>query len=325
MPGSENLGLIVDAGADVKGLELGERVVVNPLLSCVPRDVAPLCPACASGEPQYCVSFAGGSVGPGLMIGACRDTSGGWADSFVAHKSQIRHLPQSMDSETAVMVPEFTRALRAVIQYPPKPADSVVIVGGGSLGLLVVYALEALGFPNRPLVLTEHPFEADAARELFGAQAVLAAGNVETYEDLAERLRARVRFPEHGRIELQGGADIVYETSGLRQNVEHAFRITGEGKRTVLMSARQASGLDLTPLWSKGIKISGILFSGTEERESGRMETFDLAMKIAEERGLPSSHIITHRFKLEDYSRAFSSLENRAENKLLKAVFQHVF
>ncbi len=47
-----------------------------------------------------------------MVIGGCRDTGGGWSDSFVAHTAQVRPIPQTLDTDQAVLIPEFTRALR---------------------------------------------------------------------------------------------------------------------------------------------------------------------------------------------------------------------
>ncbi len=114
VPGNENLGIVTEVGEEVQGIEPGERVVVDPLLSCRPRQVQPPCPSCSRGEPSSCRNFAKGVIGPGMMIGACRDTSGGWGDYFIAHQSQVRRLPQNMESDQAILVPEFARAVRAV-------------------------------------------------------------------------------------------------------------------------------------------------------------------------------------------------------------------
>ena len=45
---------------------------------------------------------AGGVIGPGIMIGACRDTGGGWGDSFIAHKSQVFRVPDRIAGITLV-------------------------------------------------------------------------------------------------------------------------------------------------------------------------------------------------------------------------------
>ncbi len=58
-------------------LQPGERVVVEPVLGCVPRALEPPCPACAVGDTGSCQHVAFGHLSPGLQIGYCTDTGGG--------------------------------------------------------------------------------------------------------------------------------------------------------------------------------------------------------------------------------------------------------
>ncbi|MBM3301213.1 MAG: alcohol dehydrogenase catalytic domain-containing protein, partial [Deltaproteobacteria bacterium] len=98
VPGNENVGIVTETGKEVSGMELGQRVVVDPLLSCRPRQIDPLCPSCSQGEPFCCSNFSKGVVGPGIFIGACTDTGGGWGDSFIAHRGQLYPIPHDMET-----------------------------------------------------------------------------------------------------------------------------------------------------------------------------------------------------------------------------------
>ncbi|MGO9570803.1 MAG: zinc-dependent alcohol dehydrogenase [Desulfomonilaceae bacterium] len=324
VPGNENLGIVTEVGEDVHGIEPGERVIVDPVLSCRPRQVQPPCPSCSRGDPSSCRNFAKGVVGPGTMIGACRDTSGGWADSFIAHQSQVRQLPRNMESDQAVLVPEFARAVRAILQHPPAAGDRVIVMGAGSLGILTLVALQMLGYRANILVVADHPFEVDVVRKLSEAEVVLASNPGTAYEEVAAFVKGTVHYPEAGRITLEGGADLVYETTGLRDRVGDALRFTGEGKKVVLMGITEQSGFDITPLWFKSVRICGTLFSGRDSHKGEMRETFDIAMDLAAGDGLPVSELVTHRFKLEEYESAFAILADRAGTRAIKVLFQHV-
>jgi threonine dehydrogenase-like Zn-dependent dehydrogenase len=324
VPGNENLGIVTEVGDNVRGIEPGERVVVDPLLSCERRGVEPLCPSCSRGTPSSCRSFDAGLLGPGVMIGACRDTSGGWGDSFIAHRSQVRVVPNSMESEQAILIPEFTRALRAVLQSPPSPGDRVLIVGAGSLGLLTLEALTLVGSEAQISITAEHSFEAELAEKLGASQVVWGHGPGTVYEEVAAILDATVRYPEVGKITLRGGADLVYETTGRTAMIEDAMGFTGEGKRLVLLGINQPAGFDVSGLWFKDIKLTGSSFSGRESFNGEISGTFDIAMDLAARHGLPHKEILTHRFGLADHAAAVSVLADRANRKAVKAVFHHV-
>ena len=53
--------------------------MIEPVLGCVPRGIAPPCPACAEGRTGGCERVAFGHLAPGLQIGFCTDTGGGWS------------------------------------------------------------------------------------------------------------------------------------------------------------------------------------------------------------------------------------------------------
>lgn len=321
VPGNENVGIVTESGGNVQGIELGVRVVVNPLLSCFTRDIDPPCPSCARGIPSACLNFHRGAPGSGMIIGACKNTSGGWGDSFIAHKSQVRMIPHTVETDLAILVPEFARALRAVMQHPPSSGDLVVVVGAGSLGLLTLIALKMTRRQNRALVLAEHPFEADLVRRLSSAQVVLTQGNGTAFEEVAEFVGGSVRYPEMARPAIAGGADLVYETTGAKENMEDSLYLTGEGGKLVLMGMKTASGLDPAPFWLKALNIVGTSFSG---KESDGRETFDIALEMALEGSLPIADLVTHRFSIQDHGQAFRVLKDRSASKAVKVMFQHV-
>jgi len=324
IPGHENLGLVTEAGRDVQGIEEGERVVVDPVLSCRPRGVTPLCPSCVRGDPSTCRNFDKGVLAPGILIGACRDTGGGWSDSFIAHRSQVRVLPQNMESDHAILIPEFTRAVRAVLQHPPAPTDSVIVVGARPLGCLTAIALRLLGHGGKVLMVAEHPLGPELDGKFGDSQVTLSLGVDLAYEEVAQFVKGAIRYPEVGRITVEGGADIVYETTGTGENIEHALRFTGEGKKLVLMDMNQPSGFDFAPLWFKGVKIFGTLFSGRDSYKQGVLETFDIALGLASTEGVFFNELVTHKFRLEEHRSAFETLKNRFANNALKVIFQHV-
>ena len=55
VPGHEVVAEVLSLGPDAKGLEPGQRVVLNPWLTCAPRGIDPVCPACAAGDLSLCL------------------------------------------------------------------------------------------------------------------------------------------------------------------------------------------------------------------------------------------------------------------------------
>ncbi len=123
---------------------------------------------------------------------------------------------------------------------------------------------------------------------------------------------------------LEGGADLVFETTGSPENVEQAARLTGPGKKLILMEINRPGSLDLSPLWVKGIKIYGTLFSGRDSYDQGLLETFDIALGLASKDEVSFSELISHKFQLQEHRQAFAALQDKLSGGLRKVIFKHV-
>ncbi|MEK7824503.1 MAG: alcohol dehydrogenase catalytic domain-containing protein, partial [Candidatus Eisenbacteria bacterium] len=132
--GHENVGTIEEVGAAVRGFTRGERVVVNPLLSCGPRGIEPPCGHCRAGQPSRCEHFTDGTLPPGMLIGTTRGLGGSWGECFVAHETQVVRVPDHVTDEAAVLVEPFACAVHAVRAGVPASGERVLVVGAGSIG-----------------------------------------------------------------------------------------------------------------------------------------------------------------------------------------------
>ncbi|HET9017300.1 MAG TPA: alcohol dehydrogenase catalytic domain-containing protein, partial [Thermomicrobiaceae bacterium] len=139
--GHENVGTVVELGGAVGDVAIGQRVVVDPLLPCAVRGFDDPCPACARGDYNLCERFREGALAPGMLTGFCRDTGGSWSPSFVAHRSQLVPVPESVSDESAVLAEPFAVALHAVLRNRPADDDTVLVIGAGVIGLCTVAAL----------------------------------------------------------------------------------------------------------------------------------------------------------------------------------------
>ena len=93
--GHENCGYVVEVGRDVTDIEVGDRVVVDPLLSCAAGRLMSLA-GFARPETSPCAKIIEGHCLAWPCHRYCRDTGGGWSESFVAHKSQVIRLPDNV-------------------------------------------------------------------------------------------------------------------------------------------------------------------------------------------------------------------------------------
>src|ERR1044071_4152882 len=91
--GHEVVADVVALGPEAAGLQVGDRVVLNPWLSCAPRGVEPICEACRRGALSLCASFGVGPIAPGIHTGTSKDASGGYATLMPAHDSMLFKVP----------------------------------------------------------------------------------------------------------------------------------------------------------------------------------------------------------------------------------------
>ncbi len=313
--GHEILGEVVE---DNSGFTAGERVVLEPMLSCEVRGIDPPCPYCASARYALCVNVAKGDISPGLITGFCGDTGGGWSEgTLVAHPLQLRRVPEDMPDEAAVAIEPLACAVHAALKASPEPDEVVLVIGAGNVGLFVVAALKQLTRAGRLICVAKHERQEKEALRL-GADELVHPR--ELYEKLPPLLGAERYNPELGKPVVVGGADKVFECVGAAGTIEDATRLVRPGGEVAFVGMPPTrSCLDLTALWHKEAKLAGSYAYGVEEHRGERVKSFELAMRLAKEIKLHS--LVGPRFELREYREAIAAARSAGRNGYVKVVF----
>jgi L-iditol 2-dehydrogenase len=300
--------------------ETGQRVVLDPVISCRVRGLEP-CSPCAAGQGRFCARAADGDLGPGMLIGYCAALPGGWSDGMVAHVSQLHPVPDGLSDEVAVLVEPFSVGLHAVLAAPPEAAERVLVIGGGTLGLCTLAALRLVA-PRCEVVMLARHAEQHSAGERLGAGAVLG-GRDAAARAAVRHAGARAHRSILGDTVLSGGFAQVYDAVGSRSSLRDAMRVAASGARLVLVGGPgEVGGLDWTLAWSRELRIDGTYVYGTEPSLPGSPHTFAEAMRLlAAHPELPLGELVTHRFRLEEWRRAMAVSLGRGKSGALKAVF----
>lgn len=273
-PGHEIVGDLLD---DVDDLPAGTRVVIDPLLTCVPRGLDP-CGACRDGARSRCDRITVGHLSPGLQTGYCADTGGGWSEGLVAHRSQLHPVPDGLPDERAVLVEPLACAIHSALRLGPTEGEHVLVVGAGAVGLFTVLALRSYTRAGRVTVVAKHPRQAELARRL-GATDVLAPQ--EALSGVRRATRAMPLKPEQGQTFLLGGVDAAIDCAGSRASLDTALRTTRAGGR-VLLSAMPPGGVDLSPVWFRELTVLGSYATGLERVNGDEpRSSFALALELA--------------------------------------------
>jgi len=321
--GHENVGRIATVGEQVEGFEAGDRVVVEPLLWCEPRGVDELCGACARGEINLCSNKTEGKLSPGGFTGYCRDTGGSWSSHFLAHRSQLVKLPDSLSDEHGVLTDPLAVGLHAVLVAPPPAGATVLIQGAGTIGLTVLAALKGLDQDVRTLVVARHPHQVDAARRL-GADEVIAPAGGDTYEQVAALTGGRLFKPMIGKRVMVGGALWTYECVGSDSAIDDALRMTEAGGTVTLVGVPgMARGIDWSSIFADELTVQASSVYHHREPFGGRTwRALDLAIDLLQSGKVDLEWMITHRFALEDWQQALDLHGSKGGSGLIKAVFE---
>ncbi len=319
--GHESVGTIDACGAAVRGVGTGDRVTVNPLLCCESRNVTPPCAACASGRHSRCAHFTDGALAPGMFIGTTRGLGGSWGEYFVAHESQLVRVDDAVSDAGAVLTEPFACCVHAVRAMLPAPGQRVLVIGAGTMGLLMVAALRAIAPDTNVIVLARHPFQARHATSLGAWRVVMARGDY--LAELADVAGTRLLQPILGRPIGIGGVDGAYVCTSGTRGVEDAMRFTRAGGSIVLLgNATTLKGLDWTPLWIKELTFKGTLAYGSHTHGGASTHAFVEAASLVASGRAPVASLVTHEFPLARYRDALSEARAKGHGDSVKVVFR---
>jgi L-iditol 2-dehydrogenase len=315
--GHEVVAEVIECGSEALGVDAGDRVVVDPFISCQMRDLEP-CPFCSSGQRCLCTQSAEGALAPGMLIGFCRDLPGSWSEEMVVHREQVYRVPTEITDDRAVLVEPFSVALHAVLKLPPEPGSRVLVLGGGTVGLLVLSALRLLKIDCHVTVVARYPIQAAMARKL-GADVVHGRA-----EDAAiDVTKAKPYRPLRGRRVYTGGFDWIYDCVGTARTVDESMRVARpDGKVIMVGCAGEVSRLDLSFVWARELHITGCYGYSQERDVEGQPHTFDIALDLLKDNpDYPLTDLVTHRFSLANWAEAVSANLRRERSGAIKTIF----
>ncbi len=318
--GHEVVGEIAERGEGVEGYRTGDRVVIEPVLSCEIRGIDPACYQCQQGHFANCENITKGSISAGIQTGYCQDTGGGWSPYFLAHKNQIHRVPDTLSDEKAVLLEPFACALHGVLKADLKDTDEVLVIGAGTVGLLTVAAIRAIGKSNRILIVAKYPHQRQLAREL-GADEIIASDK-SLYTNFCGLTGAESYQPELGKPVLLGGVDVTFDCVASATTIDDALRFTrGQGRVIVVGMPAIPKNIDWTSVWYKELQVSGAYTYGIEQYAGEEVRTFSLGIRLLERMGDKLLPLIGTGFSLKAYRKAIQAAMSTGQSGAVKTVF----
>jgi 2-desacetyl-2-hydroxyethyl bacteriochlorophyllide A dehydrogenase len=204
LPGHEVIGRVQAVAEGVTGIDVGQRVVVEPTLPCWQ------CKQCQAARENLCEN---------LQVFGCVYSQGGMADWFTVPANRLHVVPEELDDAQAILIEPLSTPVHAVRLAGPVENRTIAILGGGTIGLLVLATV--LHHGARRVVVTDM-LESKRRRALaLGAHAVVDAGRA----DVVEAVRA----------ELGESADIVFDCVAIQPTIGQAIGMALNGGTVVVV------------------------------------------------------------------------------------------
>jgi len=324
--GHEVVGSVAAIGPEVKSVRVGQRVVLNPWLSCAPRGITPLCEACQDGQYSLCINFKRGRLCPGIHTGTCRDASGGYAPFLPAHESMAIPVPDGISDDAAVLADPFSVSLHSILRHPPKAGDIVVVYGCGTLGLCAIEILKKL-FDVKIYAITRFEHQARLAKQLGAIETIPWRPTeqiIERFKDItgaAEVLPPVEGVPALPMLHGTRGVRVIYNTVGTAESIEVAIRIAGPRSTVVLSGVDTPARFEWSPHYFKEINLVGSNAFGVEEWNGTRQHAMRHYFAMIQQQHVDVTPIITHRFRLENFKDAFLYNHSQGEHAAVKVLF----
>jgi threonine dehydrogenase-like Zn-dependent dehydrogenase len=318
--GHEVVADVVALGPQAEGLDVGDRVVLNPWLSCGPRGVEPLCPSCQRGDYSLCDNFAVGPIAPGIHIGTSRDASGGYAPLMPAHDSMLFRVPDSVPDELAVFADPFAVSLHAITRHPPPAGGRALVYGAGALGTCATAILRSLYPDVDVLVVARFEAQASLARAL-GATVIGHEPALRVIEEAAAWSGGVLQAADGLPMAYPGGIDVVYDTIGKRETFEVGARVARARGTIVKAGVHGPTFWEDTPLYFKELSLVGSNAFGFEEIDGVRQHGIAHYLDLVADGRVDLTGMLTHTFALDDWRNAFVALATQDQSGAIKIAF----
>jgi len=265
--GHEAAGTIVEVGAAVTSLKVGDRVCMEPGIP----------------DPSSRASKLGlYNVDPSVVFWATPPVHGVLTPEVVHPAAFTYRLPDNVSFAEAAMVEPFAVGLQAAVKAKIQPGDTAVVTGAGPIGIMAALAALASGC-SRVIVSDLMPEKLAIAGRYPGVSTV----NIRE-KNLAGAVAAATR---------EWGADVVFEASGAPKAYDGIQTLLRPGGCLVLIGMPVAPiSLDVSSIASKEIRIETVFRYAN---------VFDRALAMIGSGKVDLKPLISATFPFEDSIAAF--------------------
>jgi len=203
-PGHEFSGNVIAIGKGVTGFKIGDRVTCEPNLVCGE------CYNCKTGHYNICEN---------LRVMGCQSV-GAMADYFIEKKKKTIHIPDKLTLKNAVLVEPLAVGVHAVKKAGVLFGKNVVIIGAGTIGLMVLTCAIQAGAKH--IIVADLSNKRLSFAKKIGATQIINAKK----ENIVKKIISEKPFE---------GFDVVFECVGSENSTRDAMEIVRKGGRIVVV------------------------------------------------------------------------------------------
>ncbi|MFW9999529.1 MAG: zinc-binding dehydrogenase [Candidatus Hodarchaeota archaeon] len=318
--GHEPVGIIDSVGLEVKKLKKGDRVVITPWLSCIPRGISPVCSRCSLGDFKHCQNFQKGNLPVGMHLGVTRGF-GGFSPYLSVHESQCFLIPEKISFEQAVLADPFSVSFHSLLLLNPKPDSQILVYGLGIIGLLTILCLKNIFRVKHVIGIGRYQFQRELALKLGADHVFLSSGDL-LIEEIAVYNNVELYTPKKGLKWALDGVDGIVDTIGSAETFEIGERILCTQGKLVFLGVSIPKRFENTLHYFKELEVIGSNGFGKEIFRDKSLHAFQHYLNFLSEGLIDPQMLITHKFPLNDYKDAFNTLANKSKTQAVKVLFE---
>jgi threonine dehydrogenase-like Zn-dependent dehydrogenase len=279
--GHEYSGTIEDIGIGVKNFLRGQHIAVDPNISCG------TCYFCRRGEVHLCSNLRALGV----------DLNGGMAEFCIVPEQQVYCLPEHFPMIASAFIEPVSCVLHGIDRATIKVGDTVVIFGGGTIGLMMLQLASSAGASTT--IIVELVEQKRMIAQKLGGSYVLNPNEVNVHDAV---------------MDITGvGADVVIECAGRISTSQHALSLVRRGGTVEFFGvcpAGQTFPIEPNQIYFKELTIIGSYVNPV---------TFDRAIKVLSSGIIRVDDFPINRFALEDVHEA---LRYQEEGLTIKSIIE---
>lgn len=259
--GHEASGIIEAVGDAVERFSVGDRVTFDSTVYCG------LCRYCQRGQVNLCDDRR-------VLGVSCGDyrRHGAFAEFVVVPARIVYSIPESLPLEHAAMIEAVSVAVHAVKHVSLSSESTVLVVGSGMIGLLIIQAVKQKGC--RRIIAVDKMTERLSMAASMGATRVIDANQANVLDELKQ--------------ELPDGVDVAFEVVGASATLHTAIQTTKKGGAVVMVgNLAPEVTIPLQSVVTREIRLLGTCASAGEYPEciqlmaSGAIDVAPLVSQIA--------------------------------------------